>query len=1083
MGYRYIYLLLTGVFLLLIPLWAQQQETLHGITAIEAAAGAGKTDEATAMLESDIRIWSERNNTDTLIAYLPLKARLVKMKNGAGASADAVYQYLEMLSAKNMNALQTVTAWHNAAIFFETGYELPEAYKAMSRALAYAETLDKDRQRYAAECEYNLGVFAYKMGNVAVSEKHHRRSLALKSADPAVKAEQWYYSCNAMGSILWHASRYDSARYYYSEALEAMKKMPKHPVNQYYRPALVKNNMVAIYREEGKMSEALAMAYEVIEDYRNFLRIPGDEEGKRQYAEEGWCGAIDNLAGIYRHMGNYRKAEDLLLYAYRKKQQLSATEDNPGTAISEILLGQFYSKKRNFGKAETFLQKGLAGLKKTRGDYIFWEADALHSLAVLYEQTDRTMEAAGSYEKAEALYEKAYGGSYDDMYMDFLRNQSSFYARQNRRSEAFRTAGKTGIYLKSAGAENTTQGFRHLLNLAEIHYQTSHYRQAIRYSERAMAHLDRMYRSGNSFLDSVQAEMHQPRAILIQCKSAYALQAKKDSVFLTSIYRRLEAALAILERRKMLIDDQDDINTLMEQHKELTGFFSRIALDLYDKSSGLNYLEEFVNIRENALYGRIRSRLNKEKAIRFSRVPEAVLADEQKLKAALLQALEPVAGSSDQMDVYRRSVNAWEEYLDKIKRDYPQYYQLRYATLFHSLPQLHQLIPDSTTLVRYYMTDTSLVALVADKHRKKLFRLSVPGLEENIHAMHQYSMDASRLLPVLYELYRMLWQPLEGAIHTQKVMVIPDGALYRISMDMLPVELPDDFSQLKDKSLLARHAFSHHYSLFMLEAVEQQRHMRNNYAVFAPGFSDELKERYKGTIKDSMHLDRKYLTMLPQPANAGMAREIKRIIGGQLFLDASSTAQTFRDQADNHKIIHIATHAEYNNTLPEQSGLYFAKDAKGGDNNFFSLNDIYGCTMNAELLLLTACESGRPGYQDGEGLVSLAHAFNYAGSETILTALWKIDEQASAAISKMFIRNIKNGLPSDEALRQAKLTYLSVHEGRLLAPAYWSGLVLLGRAATIELDDDSFSHLWWLIPGGGVLILMMVLLIAFQKRK
>jgi CHAT domain-containing protein len=56
---------------------------------------------------------------------------------------------------------------------------------------------------------------------------------------------------------------------------------------------------------------------------------------------------------------------------------------------------------------------------------------------------------------------------------------------------------------------------------------------------------------------------------------------------------------------------------------------------------------------------------------------------------------------------------------------------------------------------------------------------------------------------------------------------------------------------------------------------------------------------------------------------------------------------------------------------------------------------------------LTACESGKPGYEDGEGMISLTHAFNYAGSESIVTGLWKIDEQASALLLDIFYKNLR----------------------------------------------------------------------------
>ena len=73
------------------------------------------------------------------------------------------------------------------------------------------------------------------------------------------------------------------------------------------------------------------------------------------------------------------------------------------------------------------------------------------------------------------------------------------------------------------------------------------------------------------------------------------------------------------------------------------------------------------------------------------------------------------------------------------------------------------------------------------------------------------------------------------------------------------------------------------------------------------------------------------------------------------------------------------------------------------------------------MAILTACETGLPSYQPGEGMISLAHAFNYAGSKSILTSLWQIDEHSSAEILDSFYGYLENGLPKDEALRNAKL--------------------------------------------------------------
>jgi len=108
-------------------------------------------------------------------------------------------------------------------------------------------------------------------------------------------------------------------------------------------------------------------------------------------------------------------------------------------------------------------------------------------------------------------------------------------------------------------------------------------------------------------------------------------------------------------------------------------------------------------------------------------------------------------------------------------------------------------------------------------------------------------------------------------------------------------------------------------------------------------------------------------------------------------------------------------------------------------------------------------------------MISLAHAFNYAGSESILTSLWKIDEKSSAEIIEHFYSYLKEGLPKDEALQKAKLEYLNTAKGRTLAPQYWAGLILIGDTAPIDLKSSSNSILYWI--AGLILLLIIVWLI------
>lgn len=239
--------------------------------------------------------------------------------------------------------------------------------------------------------------------------------------------------------------------------------------------------------------------------------------------------------------------------------------------------------------------------------------------------------------------------------------------------------------------------------------------------------------------------------------------------------------------------------------------------------------------------------------------------------------------------------------------------------------------------------------------------------------------------------------------------------------------------------------------------------MNGNFVAFTPDFSDRIKQEYLAVAgKDSLNLDRAYLSLLPLPFTAKLVEKITGLFGGRVFAESRSTSQAFREESAYHRIIHIGTHAEANNDYPEYSRLIFAKDRNdpNADNSVY-LHDIYNIELVADLSVLTACESGKSSYKAGEGMVSMAHAFRYAGSRSILTGLWKLDEQATVMITDYFYMNLRRGLPKDVALQQAKLSYLQQAEGRMQLPGYWGGLVIMGEMEPVGFRTPLRVYGWF----------------------
>jgi len=160
---------------------------------------------------------------------------------------------------------------------------------------------------------------------------------------------------------------------------------------------------------------------------------------------------------------------------------------------------------------------------------------------------------------------------------------------------------------------------------------------------------------------------------------------------------------------------------------------------------------------------------------------------------------------------------------------------------------------------------------------------------------------------------------------------------------------------------------------------------------------------------------------------------------------ASRTTATNPDLA-KYKIIHFATHGLLNNVNPELSGVVLSLfDEKGADSNgFLRLNDIFNLNLPAELVVLSACETGLGKDVKGEGLVGLTRGFMYAGAKGVVVSLWSVKDNATAELMKKFYQQmLDNGLNPVAALRAAQLEMWKTQQWK--SPYYWAAFVVQGE--------------------------------------
>ncbi len=208
-------------------------------------------------------------------------------------------------------------------------------------------------------------------------------------------------------------------------------------------------------------------------------------------------------------------------------------------------------------------------------------------------------------------------------------------------------------------------------------------------------------------------------------------------------------------------------------------------------------------------------------------------------------------------------------------------------------------------------------------------------------------------------------------------------------------------------------------------------------------------------------------------------KEVKNIlkqIKGEQLLESNANTTNFLSKAKDFAIVHISSHAQIDEKLNTASIDFFDKSLY-----FSQIENEY---FESELLVLSACETGIGKNEIGEGNKSLAKAFAYSKIPSIISSLWKVNEESSAIIFKSFYKNLASKTTISESLRNAKLDYLKnldISEENK-TPYYWASFILVGNDAVLDLDlnQNSLIRKVFLIF---LIIILIVWYILKQRRK
>jgi len=205
--------------------------------------------------------------------------------------------------------------------------------------------------------------------------------------------------------------------------------------------------------------------------------------------------------------------------------------------------------------------------------------------------------------------------------------------------------------------------------------------------------------------------------------------------------------------------------------------------------------------------------------------------------------------------------------------------------------------------------------------------------------------------------------------------------------------------------------------------------------------SDKLERSAQDT--GLVNFDR--LVASRREADAIVALAGEHLSNEALDFDASLETATSPDLSQ-YRIVHFATHALLNSQHPELSGIVLSLVDRQGrpQDGFMQAQEVYNLRLNADLVVLSACQTALGKEVEGEGLIGLTRGFMYAGAPRVLASLWRVPDRATMVLMRRFYSGIlSKGLPAAAALREAQAAMRA--EKQRAAPYYWAGFTLQGE--------------------------------------
>jgi len=855
---------------------------------------------------------------------------------------------------------------------------------------------------------------------------------------------------------------------------------------RYYYLAIPLLKKTGQWKEYVRCLAGLSHCYYVKEDYtrmeaNNLLAY----EEAQKYTQPNsvlYNAVLNNLGKVY---GEVRQDYNRAIALYKTAlQALDSTETTyhgvKGTVLKNI--GEILLKKGDFDNALPYFNEALFHFETAHRDYAFQDNNILfkipevyQSLAQLHQYQRNYFQAVCYLEDMLALMDSS-NKPFDPKYyvycyanlaeialeqknlplaasrlgqiarMNALKPQQE--AEMHRLYSMFYLAkGNWGLAHKHADRATSLTPPANRINLAaifhlkgQILFAQTRYESALGYYQQAAAQLiTKGSLSADSPVSDPELETLSRMDLIAQLDGMAAcfralFDIKNDPELLKKALNCFLLISSLSDQMRLDYQSEESKIFLSERNFHFYEAGISVAYQLYQLNQQQHWLDQAFYLIEKSKAVVLLEEIREKEAIGVFTIPSELLEEAYRLRVDIrycqkMLGLEAQNGTnSDEKKSKKwnkkllKSIQTLEKWEEKINRQFPEYTAFTRREVVE-IGALQQKLHDTqTAMIEFFIGAKNSYAFYISKEKIRLIKLPkqeelAPEVEKLLSLLKMEGKTGiEQYQLVAHKLYNTLFGGLEIG-GKKKLILIPDDCLSALPFDVL-LSAPANHLNPRDfQYLIKTHSISYAYSLSVLQVQQMAKQRKSKILWVAPVFKNDPA---------------KFLAHSNAEMNAFKDLNFDRLS------EQGATVGNFLDRAGRYDLIHFHSHATTNDPVLQQPAIDFI-DTK------LSLSDLYTIRLPAHLIVLSACEAGTGNQRNGEGMMSLARGFAYAGVPSIVSTLWKVNEKTTHQLADHFYTYLSKGFTKDEALRLAKTEFLAHCDDAKTVPHYWAGFIALGN--------------------------------------